>query len=98
MDDDLPGNEPDEPEDGLLVGYVVACTVEKTGTSKRGSWTLHKIKINEDDFMTFDTKLFAAAQKFLADNQRVTFTYEDNDRGGYNLASIQADDVEGVPF
>ena len=98
MDDDLPGNEPDEPEDGLLVGYVVACTVEKTGTSKRGPWTLHKIKINEDDFMTFDTKLFAAAQKFLADNQRVTFTYEGNHRGGYNLASIQADDVEGVPF
>jgi len=97
--------EPDDPApdnemaDGELVGYIVECSIARTGTSKRGAWTLHKIRINEDDFMTFDSKLFAIAEKCKADNQRVIFSYEDSDRGGYNLTAIRPDDdVEGAPF
>lgn len=97
-----PDSEPPaEPEtvEGELVGYIVGCSVERTGTSKRGAWTLHKIRINEDDFMTFDTKMFAAAEKLKEANQRVIFSYEDNDRGGYNLTMLRPDeDVEGAPF
>lgn len=83
----------DEPVDDELVGYVVECKVLKSGESSRGPWTMHKVVINEDSFVTFDTRLYAIAEGLKESGSRAVFEYDETDKG-LRLTDLRED----VPF
>ncbi len=74
-------NIPEEPpnsEGETKMGEIVAVSV-KNGQSSRGKWTCYGIKIGEDWFNTFDTKL--GKQLEARKNQYVTIEFETTERG-----------------
>jgi hypothetical protein len=89
--EDLPPQpDPDDSDeigagDTTKMGEIVAVSV-KNGVSKKGKWTCYGIKIGEDWFNTFDTKLGKELE--ARKNQYVTIIYERGERGNTVLKLV----------
>lgn len=86
QEEHLGDGSPEEPSDKgetrTKMGEIVAIAV-KHGTSSRGKWTCYGIKIGDDWFNTFDTKLGKQLEKLK--NKYVTISYEKTERGNTAL-------------